>query len=770
MKKLISLAVAAASLASTGVAAQERLVLEEVIVTAQKRESTVRDVAATVNVITGSDVARFRTFNFAELEQQTAGLTLATPNARNPNVALRGISVDPESGISSAVDVYWNDAIMRADTVFSQLYDIERFEILRGPQGTLQGRTSPAGAINVITKGPNLDAFEASVQGSVSDNDGLNGQAAVNIPIVEGVFGVRIAGVYDENFANNVENLTSGLDDPEQETTSGRLSVGWAPTDNFGATLVWQNFDRDTDDVKGLDGIDTLGERPSLSADDRESLSATDDFTDFEYDIATLSIDWEVAGHLVTAVTGYVDSDKESRQENDRANYEQTEGADTFQTSDTEVETFTQEIRIASQDRDFWNYMFGVFYQDQETETAFRANTTLTPPQPTISFATGGLIPVDTEIFGIFTFNSFEVTDQMQLEVGLRYSDFEAERSANVEFLSLGYLPPPLQALEDATGAISAGLSANFPIIAVSPENEKSDEDAITGSLSLRYDWTPDLSLYASYSRGYRPSGISIVPDPDVQFLPNGEDDLLHDDEDSDAIELGFKGRFLDGRASLNGAFFYQKFDGYLGFVRGVQVLNDEGEPVDISGGIIFNGDADIYGMELEGRMLLTDNWSIGGALSLQKAEWDGAEAPCNEREPGEVLGFCDIDGENISGEPDFSLSLNSEYVYPMGVNELYLRGLYKFTGERDNQDASAGIGAVTDEFEEHNILNLYAGLRSSDGKWDVSIWAKNVFDEDETVFQTSSDQYDLAFSGGSYTQANVLQERVFGGTASYNW
>ena len=769
MKKLISLAVAAASF-SSGALAQEALVLEEVIVTAQKRASTLRDVAATVNVITGNDVTRFRTFNFAEIEEQTAGLTLATPNARNPNISLRGISVDPESGISSAVDVYWNDSIMRADTVFSQLYDIERFEILRGPQGTLQGRTSPAGAINVITRGPNLDAFEANVQGSVSDNEGLNGQAAVNIPIVEGKLGVRIAGVYDENFANNVESLTSGLDDPEQETTSGRLSVGWAPTDEFEATLVWQNFDRDTDDVKALDGVDNLGERPSLSSDDRRGLGATDDFTDFEYDIATLTLDWEVAGHLVTSVTGYVDSDKSSRQENDRGNYEQTDGAPTFQTSDTEVETTTQEIRIASQDRDFWNYMVGFFYQDQETTTEFRANTVLTPPSPVIGFQTGGQIPVDTEIMGIFTFNSFDLTDDVVLELGVRYSDFEAERSADVEFFGLNYLPPPLQALEDATGLVSAGFAAGFPIIAVSPENQKSDEDAVTGSLSLRYNLTPDISVYGSYSRGYRPGGISIVPDPDVQFLPNGEDDLLHDEEDSDAIELGFKGRFLDGRASLNGAIYYRKFDGYLGFVRGVQVLNDTGDPVDISGGLIFNGDADAYGLELEGRILLTENWSAGGALSALKAEWDGAEAPCNEREPGEILGFCDIDGENISGEPEFSLSLNSEYVIPMGGNELYLRGLYKFTGERDNQDASAGVGAVVDEFEETNILNLYAGLRSNDGKWDVGVWAKNVFDEDEVVFQTSSDQYDLAFSGGSYTQTNVQQERVVGATINYNW
>ena len=770
MKKPLSIAVGAACLAASPAFAQSSLVLEEVIVTAQKRESTVKDIAATVNVVSGDAIDQFNAFNFTEIEEQTAGLSLTTPNARNQNIGLRGISVDPESGVATAVDVYWNDVIVRAELAFSQMYDMERVEVLRGPQGTLQGRTSPAGAINLITATPNLDAVGGNVQASLADNDGINAQAAINVPLIEGVLGVRVSGVYDENFANNVENIVSGLDDPQEDTQSGRISLGWAPTDTLLANLTWQTFDRSTDDTKALDGIDGLGERPSLSADDRTSLARTNDFTDFDYDIASLNVTWEVGNHLITSVSGYVDSSKSSQQENDRAGYIEIDGPLTFQQSVTDTEIFTQEIRIASQDRDFWNYMVGVFYQDQETRTTFAANTTLAPPSPAISFRTVGDIPVDAENLAIFTYNSFELSDRLTLDFGLRYTRFENFRGAVVDFDELNYLPPALQPIEDNTGAISANFAGNFPINAISPRNEEEDEDAFTGSLSLRYDMSGDVSLYASYSRGFRPGGITIVPDPDVIFLPNGEDQLLFDSEESDAIELGFKGRFLDGRASLNGALYYQQFDGYLGFVRGVQVLNDLGEPVDISGGLVFNGDAIAYGAELDGRILLTENWSAGGMLSFAQAEWDGAEGPCNEREPGEVLGSCDLDGQNISGEPEFSLSLNSEFTLPVAGNEFYLRGLYKYVGERENQDASAGIGAVTDEFEEFHVLNLYTGVRSTDGRWDLGLWVKNALDSDEVVFQQGPDQYDIAVTGGSYTQTNVQQERIIGATARYNW
>ena len=319
-------------------------------------------------------------------------------------------------------------------------------------------------------------------------------------------------------------------------------------------------------------------------------------------------------------------------------------------------------------------------------------------------------------------------------------------------------------------GFILDGVTGNLPLVGIPQEFQDIDDDSWTGALTARWDWTDDISLYANYSRGYRTKGNSIVPGDGVTFLPNPADVLLHDEEESDSFEIGMKGRFWDGRASLNAAIFYQQYDGYLGFVRGVEVINDEGLPEVLPGGIIFNGDAEVTGFEMEGQVLLTETWSAGGGLSYTNAEWDGAEQPCNEREPGEVIGYCDLDGENVGGEPEWSGTFNTEYFFPLENTEIYLRGLYKYTGERDNISASAGIGDVTDEFNSYSLVDVFVGWRSSDFNWDVNVFAKNVFDEDEVILQDGPDQYDQQFSGGSYTQTNILQERTIGMMARYNF
>ena len=142
-------AIAAALALMTAPGMAQNLVLEEVIVTAQKRESTIQDIAATVNVVTGEDIDKFSSLSFADLQSQTAGLSLDTPNARSQTVSMRGVSVDAEAGTDATVDIYFNDQNVTTNVAFSQLYDLERVEVLRGPQGALQGRASPAGAITL---------------------------------------------------------------------------------------------------------------------------------------------------------------------------------------------------------------------------------------------------------------------------------------------------------------------------------------------------------------------------------------------------------------------------------------------------------------------------------------------------------------------------------------------------------------------------------------------------------------------------------------------
>ncbi len=768
----VKTAIAAALALSTAPVLASELVLEEVIVTAQKRTENVQDIAATVNVVSGQDIDKFAAFDFNALQQQTAGVTLASPNARNSTISMRGVSVDPEAGVGAAVDVYWNDATVRSDIAFNQMYDLERVEILRGPQGTLQGRTSPAGAINMITRRAPLDEVSGYVQGSASDNDGYNGQLAYGTPLIDGTLGVRVAGVYDTNNGADVQNITTGFDDQEVKAYSGRLSTIWQPMDSFEAQLVYQYLDRTADDPKAMSGSDlyVTPVRPTLKSEDRKALGDSNDFGDIDFNLANLIMDWEVMGHLVTGIVGYQEYTKSAQTENDRAyslQYLNNTEAPSYQTTQTKVDSISYELRAASMDNDFWNYMVGMYYQDQNTNTKFVSNGVRADVLG-LGFITEGVLPVNSNNFAIFTFNTLDLTDALQLEFGLRWTDYDNYRRSDVYYGGLTWVPPQYESVIDQ---IEEGFAAAFPIYAVPDEYDSASEDAFTGSVALRWDWRDDTNLYVSYNRGYRPGGISISPTPDVRFLPNGVNDLLYDEETSDAFEIGSKSRLWDGRATLNTALYYQKFDGYLGFVRGLQVLNDQGAPVDIPGGIVFNGDANIWGVELEGQLLLTETWNAGGALSYSKGEWDGASKPCNDRAPGEVLAYCDIDGEPLGGEPEWSFSLNSEYYFPLGdATELYVRGLLKYTDDRINTEASAGIGQVAADFESYTIVDMFVGWRSSAYTWDVSLWAKNVTDEDAVVFQAGPDQYDIAVSNSSYTQTNTIHERIVGMTARYNF
>jgi iron complex outermembrane recepter protein len=758
-----------------------QLVLEEVVVTAQKRESTLQEISGTVNVVTADSIQRYSSLDFDDLESQISGVSLTTPNSRAPNIAVRGVAIDPESGADGTVDVYWNGQFVNLSIAFSQLYDLERIEILRGPQGSLQGRSSPGGAINVLTTKASTDEASGYIQVTGAENDALNAQFAYGAPIIDGVLGMRIAAVYDTDENGGVENLNSGLDSPDSDVATARFSTTWNVTDSFTAEVTYQYYDAEEDDPFSLTGTDSLGMRPSLAADDNKALAENDNLFDFDFDMVNLKLAWELEDHELVYVGGWSDQTREYLEENDRADYVTAAGALTHQSSITDQEMESHELRFNSTGNDTWDYMIGLYYQDQDVVADFTANTTtlLPPSTPVIgaydfTLTSNAVLPVTAEQWSIFTFHNFYLTDSLQLDVGLRYTDYDKGREATVNFVDMPYLPD-IEGLDpDFNQVVLDGLTdqatAAFPIEGISEENQDLTEDAWTGSISLRYDLTDDLSVYAGYYRGYRSSGTSIVPSPDVQFLPMGGNELLHDEEESDAVEIGFKGKFLDNRASLNGSFYYQEYDGYLGFARGVEVLDNNGVPKTLPGGWIYNGDATTYGAEFDGQILLGDTWSAGGSLSWNIGEWDDAEEPCNQREAGEVYGLCNVDGENIGGEPEWSASLHSEYYVPMGEREVYIRGLYKFTGERDNISASAGIGNVAEELSSYSVVNMFFGVRSVDASWDANIFVKNMFDADDIIQQLGPDQYDQQVSGGSYTRTSILEERTVGVMGRYNF
>jgi outer membrane receptor protein involved in Fe transport len=774
-KTLLTTAVLCATGLTAPAMAQNDLMLEEVIVTAQKREQTQQDIAATVNVVTGDVIDQFAVFDFGDIEQLTAGLSLTTINSRNSNISMRGITTDPESGSDSAVEVYFNDISVREDVAFSQLYDLARIEILRGPQGAVQGRTSPAGAIKMITQSPNMSLIEGYVQTSFSDNEGFNGQFASSLPLIKNELAIRLSGVYDENNANSVENLTTGLNSTKR-ASSGRLSVAWEPSDTFSALLTTQYFDRSrADDPKILAGTDSLGSRPTLKASNRTALASTNDFDTLTYKLASLELIWDVAGHQLTSISGKQDSTKPGRLENDRAFYQPdlnnafVDGNfNTFQETNTAVDSFSQEFRFASVDNDTWDYMVGVFYNKQDTTTSFESWSVQDVVVGDANLLVGGSVPVNREDYAIFTFNTVRLTDKLAIDAGLRYQKTDRFNLTDVALIEIGQVAIP-DTLRPIEGVIRQGIENGFdPISAITGEDTSPSATATTGSLTLRYDLDDDISLYGSYSRAFRAGGISIIPDPNVQVIEDAGL-LRYEDETSDAIELGMKGRFWNGRATANVALYLQKFDGLISRNIGLQASTVDGTgSFDIPGGLTYNADATMQGIEVDGQVLLSERWSAGGAFSYNESEYDdGAQSPCSSL--GQLL-TCDIGGDRIAGQPKLSYSLNSEYFIPLDSLEWYVRGLYKYTGDIVNPTAISGLTNAREKFDSYSTINLFTGLRAANGQWDVSLWAKNLLDEEALVTEIPSDTYDAEASGGSYVSPTLIPERTIGLTARYNF
>ena len=227
------------------------------MVTAQKRLESVQDIPATVNVIGGDTLKDFNIFNFTDLEALTPGLQIDSFTGRSGRMTLRGITYNPNSAAEASVTTYWNQAIVDSNAIYQQLFDIQRIEVLRGPQGTLAGRTSPAGAINIHTARPNLDDFEGEVRATVTDNDGINTQLAASVPLVPGKLAVRFAGVFDDSDLDEISNDLTG-EVTGSETTAGRVSLSWLPTDSLTIDFAAQYLERDFDDLGRMNN-DFLG-------------------------------------------------------------------------------------------------------------------------------------------------------------------------------------------------------------------------------------------------------------------------------------------------------------------------------------------------------------------------------------------------------------------------------------------------------------------------------------------------------------------------------
>ena len=762
----------------------------DIIVTANKREQALIDVPMTVNVATGAQLQQNALFSFEDIDRLAPGLEI-NDTGRNTTTVLRGISFDPDIGGPNTIGVYFNEVPIDINAISVGTFDVQQIEVLRGPQGVLRGRTAPAGAITLTTRRANLHEMEGQIRGSLTDKGGRNLQGGVSVPLVPGKLAVRVAGLVDRNRANFVRDLTTGKRSSGR-TDAIRGTLTFAPADNFDGSIVYQYSNSLTKQPTQVAGT---GNQPSLLSPfvsgpairPFDRLAVQEGVSNFRVKshIVTTDLNFDLDNHDLRFVGGYIRNTGLNRSDQDSGNAVQNYKQ--YLTVPINSKEYTAELRLDSKIEGFFNYTLGLFYNKVDNHsisnfdvTAFYANATPRTPFP----ATMASLPLsadvdiinDTSDFALFGNTRFDVTDKLHVEVGARYT---INKARAVSFLTVTS-PGGVGFLGSVPGFVSPNHQQTVDPAFVDQKNKP-----LTAMASVTYEWTPDLTTYFNYGRSYRrgSAALGVTSTLDSSLL-------VIKPERSDAFEVGVKSRLFDRRLSVSLAAYYQKFDGFIGR-RTVRTSAARNGVVD-SGpfGINFNGDAVSKGVEAEIAARVNDNFDLNIGASYNKAHYTDALAPCNDFNfdgipdtvgtpavpVGQQVSFCVLN-TRLNDTPNFSFTANGDLHFPVGPLQTFLRWNYK------HRPSIAQQGTVPFTMPTQNRVDLFAGIRGAEDRWELSLFVRNVFRERKVLTRGAELQATTSYlvpqPAGSppspsflsgYSAITVSPPREFGVSASFNF
>ncbi|HLS81957.1 MAG TPA: TonB-dependent receptor [Steroidobacter sp.] len=756
MRKTI---LAAAAIPTFGFAAQptDQDIIASIIVTAQKRATALQDVPFSVAAATEQQIRDTGSTNIAELARNFAGLTITDLGPGQSQVAIRGVSAgqvvrDLVGGVKESVGVYLDESAI-SQALFTpdlDLFDLERFEVLRGPQGTLFGAGSAAGTVRYITRQPVLGAFEGAAEvGGYTGTDadwGGSLRGAVNLPMGE-ITALRLVGYYNE-IAGFIDSVYPGRgvreDVDSGEKYGGRATLLIRPHENLSITprLVYQQLE--TDGYPRIDVYNVLGNpftttEPPVDPGKRGQVTQLREGIDDEFLLADLTIDWTFGGATLTSVTSYTDRDvvvlRDASQLSGSVTL--TLGAVTGVpvTSEevrlnsplydtTQLEMFSQELRLASAGGGAFEWLIGAFYQDIDREygqnlptpgyDALLARLGLPPSSafnapPDTPYHSE--VPFTLEQFALFGEATYRFTEQWSLTAGLRYYDFDEERTLTFAgvFADVGYVNQP--------GATSS--------------------DGFSPRVILAYEPSDSVLLTAQVARGFRLGGIN---DPLNVTLCTPEDLVTYDgqptfdDEKVLNYEIGAKTQWAGGRVTFNAAAFFSDIDD-------LQVIADAGS---CSSRIVLNAQAESIGAEFELFARPTDNWDFALSATYVKAEITETRL---DAFGNPIAGI--RDGNRLPTSPELQAAASVTYNWPFSTA---MDGFVNFTvqhvGSSYTQlaDQEPGVGTIggaaffpfgdptIDSFTfdpklpSYEIGNLRFGVRSA--SWEAAAFVNNLWDE----------------------------------------
>ena len=690
--------------------------LEEIIVTAQKREQNLQDIGMTITAFTGDDIRDFGFTNAQDLAKQTPALSfnLNANDDVSMTFSLRGVGLDDFSAFNEAPVAVYFDGVYQATLAGnnSQLYDLERVEILKGPQGTLYGRNTTGGIVHFISRKPTkepegyvdvslgeyaLQRYEGAVSGPLGDRfqgrlSGVyiksDGYSEARFPGVEDggtadEYSVRGQLQFEPNDQSNVLLSAYYIDADFSPTPYEHGSVTLLPD---GVTVVSLPPDEPNPLCPGTPGADCLGYQ-DRDGDPFAQENNRPKRTDLQKFGASVTIDWNLGGATLTSITGYEDVDKLYQEDADAG------PGDFIKVDDfLDSEQWSQELRLAGGDAPF-RWTTGLYYFNRDVHSGPRVDLT------GVGFISGrAFAHDDTESWALFGQVEYDFTPQWTGVLGLRYTD--------------DYRKYELRAVDET------GISAAFwpdPIIDFREETVGDlalhNDDYVTPHVEL--DWHPndDWLVYGSWSRGVKSAGFNQDPGlngpRDPTTIPVGKETL-------DAYELGFKSTLADGKVRFNAAAFYYDYNDFQAFTF-QNLLNK-----------LSNADAEIYGVEAELQAQPTERWNLRLGVSSLDTTVEGITAQSRPSGASVPLG-----DREMPLAPDLQVNGLVRYTFPLWSGHLSLQGDFTYMGDHF-LDLENNPSSFEDAFLVANARVSYA---PENNRYELSLWVQNVGDEEYRTF-----------------------------------
>ncbi len=719
-----------------------RLVLEEVLVTATKTEELASDVAISANIMTSDDLSQVGATEFTDISRLAPGLDFAsTGSATSGAIKLRNVGSDSfEGGGDKAVAVFIDQfAQANVNAAFSTLADIERVEVLRGPQGTLYGRNAPAGVISVATRNPDFDGISGYVKGMVGNYDTYKTEGALNVPLVDQKLALRVSAALNESDGYYYNDFLKN-DSADKNNKDSRLKLLFVPNDDLVVLFAYRYAELVEGDTATLydgavPGSAGLGQGGGLIDNDLEdytSYAAVNRVSDVSIKDAMLTVEWEVDDYTVTSLSAYSEYAGGINGGNNAIPV-----GDQLLNNFSATRQVTEELRLSNSEPEDVEWLAGIFYAHLK-----RSGRTVLPPR--LDF--GGDRVAET--WGYFTNAIWYINDDWKMSAGLRYND---EKKAEEGSAIVG----------------SYRESENFY--------------NTSGSLKLQYYFNYDIMFYAALDSAYRSGDfnnftLGFGASGLAPAIPGGsgfvENYSSYDAEESESFELGMKGSFLDGRARLNVTLFHQVFHDY-------QLNQAPSNAAPVASGSLAGRDLTNFapsgivpidklvtrGIEMDGEILLTEHWSAAGSASYAHAVAEEFSARlCAEGEA--PLGTLVCPGDNTRLNDDPLWNANLQLVYEDSFGEFdYAARLISSYKSAPTYDNGSGQNEDFDRFNsDYFIFDANITVMPLDGRWSTQLWVKNITDE---VRSTSEGTLQ---DTGAMGYNRLIPPRTYGVTAQYNF